>query len=207
MTGFVRTRPYHRTDVSAPSWSFVRTKTPTCPHFLAPKRPRFPMCDIASVRQKTPTEGNERTEKQNKRKPPRRESRQCVFRESPEKALPGHQSVFWRNEGHSRALRLTNCHIVKMPIPVHFPVTKPSTRRTAIVNYPLSIVNYSAIEPSTRRKAIVNCPLSIVNYSAIEPSTPRTAIVNCPLSIVNYSTIKPSTRRTAIVNCPLSIVN
>ena len=165
------------------------------------------MCDIASFRQKRPTGGNKRTEKQNKRKGNRRKPRPCVFRESPEKGLPGHQSVFWRNEGHSQAVRLTICHIVKMPIPVHFPVIGPSTCRTEIVNCPLSIVNYSAIEPSTPRTAIVNCPLSIVNYSAIEPSTPRTAIVNCPLSIVNYSAIEPSTRRTAIVNCPLSIVN
>ncbi len=27
MIGFVRTNDYRRTDVSAPSWSFVRTKT------------------------------------------------------------------------------------------------------------------------------------------------------------------------------------
>ncbi len=116
-----------RTDVSAPSWSFVRTKTPTCPHFLAPEEARFLMCEIASFRQKRPTGGNKQTEKRNRRKGNRRKPRQYVFRESPEKGLPGHQSVFWRNEGHSQAVRLTICHIVKMPIPVHFPVIGPST--------------------------------------------------------------------------------
>jgi len=63
VVGFVRTRPHHRTDVSVPSWSFVRTKTGTCFHFSATKGARFRECEIASVRVKRLTEGNEWEEK------------------------------------------------------------------------------------------------------------------------------------------------
>jgi|GEM_PF-4309532 len=96
-----------RTDERLPSYRRVRTKTPTCPHFLEPEGARFPMCDFASFRVKRPTEGNGQTGKWNRRKRNRREYRQCVFRESREKGLPGHQSVFWCNRGHSQAVRLT----------------------------------------------------------------------------------------------------
>ena len=107
VTRFVRTNDYRRTDVSAPSWSFVRTKTTTCFHFSEPEGARFPMCEIASVRVKRPTEGNEGRDKPCRRKENLRKSCQPVFRESREKGLPGHQSVFGRNEAPSRAIHLT----------------------------------------------------------------------------------------------------
>ncbi|MCL1608202.1 hypothetical protein, partial [Mediterranea sp. ET5] len=68
MIGFVRTNDYRRTNVSAPSYRRVRTKTPTGPHFLETEGARFPMCDFASVRVKRPTEGNGREGKQDRRK-------------------------------------------------------------------------------------------------------------------------------------------
>ena len=107
VVGFVRTNDYRRTDVSAPSWSFVRTKAGTCFHFLEPEGARFRMCEIASVRVKRPTEGNGQTEKQNRRKGNRRKRCQCAKRKSPEKGLPGHQLVFRCKESPSRAIRLT----------------------------------------------------------------------------------------------------
>ena len=113
MIGFVRTCPHHRTDVSAPSWSFVRTETGTCSHFLEPEGARFPMCDFASVRVKRTTEGNEQKEKQDRRKENQRKYRQPEKHKSPEKALRGHQLVFWCKEAPSRAIHLTFCQIDK----------------------------------------------------------------------------------------------
>ena len=109
MIGFVRTNDYHRTDVSAPSWSFVRTKTGTCPHFSETKGARFSMCEIASVRVKRPTEGNGWEEKGGRRKGNRQKGCHGAKRKSPEKALRGHQLVFWCNEAPSRAIHLTFC--------------------------------------------------------------------------------------------------
>ena len=116
--GFVRTNDYRRTDVSAPSWSFVRTKTGTCFHFLERKGVRFRRCEIASVRVKRPTKGYKRVRRRDRKKGNRRKYRQCVFRESPEKALPAHQFVFGRNEAPSRALRLTICQKRTLLLPL-----------------------------------------------------------------------------------------
>ena len=96
-----------RTDERLPSYRRVRTKTPTCPHFLEPEGARFPMCDIASVRVKRPTEGNGWMEKGDRKKRNRRKPCQCVFHKPPENSFPGHQSVFWRNRRHSRTAHLT----------------------------------------------------------------------------------------------------
>ena len=47
----------------------------------------------------------EQKEKQDRRKGNRRKPRQCEKHKSPEKALRGHQLVFWCKEGPSRAIR------------------------------------------------------------------------------------------------------
>ena len=107
VVGFVRTNDYRRTDVSAPSYRRVRTKTTTCPHFLEPEGARFSMCEIASVRVKRPTEGNGWEEKGDRRKRNRQKGCHSAKRKSPEKALRGHQLVFWCKEAPSRAIRLT----------------------------------------------------------------------------------------------------
>ena len=67
------------------------------------------MCEIASVRVKKLTEGNGQNGKEYRRKGNRRKDCHSVKRKSPEKALRGHQSVFWCNEAPSRAIRLTFC--------------------------------------------------------------------------------------------------
>ena len=153
MIGFVRTCPHHRTDVSAPSYRRVRTKTTTGPHFLEPEGARFPMCEIASVRVKRPTEGNTDKGKGHRRKENQRKYRQPEKHKSPEKALRGHQLVFWCKEAPSRAIHLTFCH--------SFDILSEAQSASSIVNGQLTIDNYllvaSPVAPND------NCPLSIVN--------------------------------------------
>ena len=149
MIGFVRTCPHHRTDVSAPSYRRVRTKTPTGPHFLETEGAQFPMCEIASVRVKRPTEGNTGREKGHRRKGNRRKPRQCEKHKSPEKALRGHQLVFWCKEAPSRAIHLTFCQKRKALLQL----TMDNGQLTIISLWP---------RPS-HRTAIVHCQLSIDN--------------------------------------------
>ena len=62
---------------------------------------RFRRCEIAFVRVKRPTEGDENGRGGSRMTGNRRKVRQGVFSESPEKGLPGHQSVFWCERRHS----------------------------------------------------------------------------------------------------------
>ena len=149
MIGFVRTRPHHRTDVSAPSWSFVRTKTAIRSHFSEPEGVRFPMCEIASVRVKRPTEGNGRNEKGYRRKENRQKGCHGAKRKSPEKALRGHQLVFWCKEAPSRAIHLTFCQ------------KRKALLQLTMDNGQLTIIALWNRPYAAGQLSIVHCPLSI----------------------------------------------
>ena len=103
----VPTHPHRRTDVSARKKASVLSVFFTCFHFQTDGAFRLPSVVLTSARTVPTTSRRLNALSAEQKKAERRERRQPAFCESREKGLPGHQSVFWRKEAPSRAIRLT----------------------------------------------------------------------------------------------------
>ena len=103
----VPTRFHFRTDASARKKVSVLSVSFTCFHFQTEGGTHFPSVirTLLCTFQHHPVRKNALPQKEKKGR--MRKGRQRAFRESPEKALAGHQLVFGRKEGPSHAIHLT----------------------------------------------------------------------------------------------------